>query len=415
MFNKGKKRQISKDKRVLLASVDVGSTVHYGYWRCGRAESTILSFRNSSAGFRKFWHWLQRGRIQQGTDEIVVGIESTGSYGEPLLHYLSEQASVRLVQVNPMHTKRVKELEGNSPHKTDRKDPKVIADIMELGHVLSVIIPRGTSAELRQLSHYREQLLRKRTSASNQLYGVLAKFFPEFVKIMKGVKSKSALSLLSSYPRPEDICSLSVASLTAHLKRVSRGQLGEVRARALYDAAKHSIGITEGSFSLCLSLRCLVEEVQFYNERLTEAERQMRRYLAAIPFSRYLLSIPGVGDIIAAVVIGETGDVRSFHSSDALLKLAGLNLFEVSSGKHRGARHITKRGRALLRTALYFAAVSSVRTDINMREYYQRLTGRGMKKIKALIAVSRKLLRIMYAVVRDERNYDAAYSTVKAA
>ncbi len=62
---------------------------------------------------------------------------------EPLTQFLRSKKGVRLVQVNPMHTKRLKELSGNSPLKTDRKDPKVIADIIELGHALTVVIPEG--------------------------------------------------------------------------------------------------------------------------------------------------------------------------------------------------------------------------------------------------------------------------------
>lgn len=110
---------------------------------------------------------------------MVVGFESTGQYAEPLLHYLTKRR-VALVQVNPMHTKRLKELQGNSPNKTDQKDPKVIADIIELGHALTVIIPEGAAAELRRLTQARERAIQRRTALFNQLQDLVFVLFPEF-------------------------------------------------------------------------------------------------------------------------------------------------------------------------------------------------------------------------------------------
>ena len=91
------------------------------------------------------------------------------------------------------------------------------------------------------------------------------------------------------------------------------------------------------------------------------------------------------------------------------MKLAGLNLYEVSSGKHRGQRHISKRGRSLMRKLLFFAAINAVKSNGIMHERYQAMLNRGMPKIKALIAVSRKLLKIIFAVARDNTTYVEDY------
>ncbi len=90
--------------------------------------------------------------------------------------------------------------------------------------------------------------------------------------------------------------------------------------------------------------------------------------------------------------------------------MAGLDLFEISSGKHKGARRISKRGRPLLRKLLFFAAINTVRKGGVMHLTYQRYLQRGMPKIKALVAISRKLLRIVFAVVRDHSTYTENYS-----
>ena len=98
-------------------------------------------------------------------------------------HFLLKR-SVTMVQVNPLHTKRLKELQGNSPGKTDRKDPKVIADIIELGHALTVVIPEGAAAELRRLTQARERAIRRRTALFNQIQDLVFMVFPEFLQVM---------------------------------------------------------------------------------------------------------------------------------------------------------------------------------------------------------------------------------------
>jgi len=138
------------NQKILIAAIDGGKDKHYGYFRChDGTEGKSLPFWNNGRGFQEFWERISSAAKAHGLEEIVVGFESTGPYMEPLALFLRNKKAVQLVQVNPMHTKRLKELPGNSPLKTDRKDPKVIADIIELGHALTVVIPEGPAAELR--------------------------------------------------------------------------------------------------------------------------------------------------------------------------------------------------------------------------------------------------------------------------
>lgn len=135
--------------------------------------------------------------------------------------------------------------------------------------------------------------------------------------------------------------------------------------------------------------------------------------LDQIPCSRSLLSLKGIGKITAAGLIGEVGDFSKFSTFSDVEKLAGLNLFEISSGKLKGNRHISKRGRALLRKLLFFAALNTVRKGGVMYLQYRKYLERGMPKIKALVAISRKLLRIVFALVRDHSEYQNNYSKEK--
>jgi transposase len=397
------------NEKTLIVAVDIGKVSNQGYGRCPNGEEVKpFEFFNNGEGFKKFWGRIWQVKETYHLEAVVVGFESTGPYGEPLVHFLSKRP-VRLVQVNPMHTKRLKELEGNSPEKTDRKDPKVIADIMGLGHALTVIIPEGAAAELRRLTQARERAVQRKTALWNQLQSLIALLFPEFLQVMKDLKTQSARYLLEHYPTPQEICRLGLEGLTALLKRVSRGKLKLERARAVYEAASESVGIQEGERSLCLEIRELLGAIAATEGFVAVVEQEMAQGLGQIPYSPFLLSVRGVGKVTVAGLIGEVGDFRKFHTLAEIMKLAGLNLFEISSGQHKGRRHISKRGRPLLRKLLFFAALNMVRQNGLMRPFYQRLVGRGMRRIKALVAVARKLLGILFALVRDQRFYIPDY------
>jgi transposase len=325
------------------------------------------------------------------------------------MHYL-RQKPVKLVQVNPMHTKRMKELEGNSPGKTDRKDPKVIADIIGLGHALSVVIPEGAAAELRRLTLARERSLQRRMALYNQLQDLVFILFPEFLQVMKDVKTKTAQYLLRHYPTPQDIVKCGFETLASILKRVSRGKLGRIRAQALYEAAGESVGLQEGKRGILLEIDGILSGLEACNRFIEKVEEEMVRYLQEIPYSDSLLSVKGIGEVTVAGLIGEVADFRQFHTLREILKLGGLDLFEISSGKHQGNRHISKRGRPLLRKLLYFAAINTIRKGGVMHACYQRHLEKGMPKTKALIAIARKLLGILFALVRSHSQYDEQYS-----
>jgi transposase len=400
--------------KTMIVAIDIGKTTDTGYCRCPSGkEAKPFEFSNNAEGFKKLWDCICWMKTSHHLEEVIVGFESTGAYGEPLIHFL-RQKPVKLVQVNPMHTKRMKELQGNSPGKTDRKDPKVIADIIGLGHALSVVVPEGAAAELRRLSWARERSLQRRTALYNQLQELVFILFPEFLQVIKNVKSKSAQYLLRHYPTPQDITECGVEALSSILKRVSRGKLGKARAQALYEAAAHSVGLQEGRKGILLEIEEIVSSLEACDRFIEKLEEEMLPYLEQIPYSDSLLSIKGIGEVTVAGLIGEVGDFRQFRTLGEVTKLAGLDLFEISSGKHKGNRHISKRGRALLRKWLYFAAINTIRKGGVMHACYQRYLERGMLKTKALIAIARKLLRILFALVRDHSHYVESYSRKEA-
>jgi transposase len=194
-----KKGAFVKEK-TLIVTADMSKDRNFGYWRCpDRTDIKPFAFPNNAAGFQVFWERISGARDIHNLDDMVFGYESTGSYAEALVHFLRARG-VHVVQVNPMHTKRIKEISGNSPNKTDLKDPKVIADLIELGHALTVVIPEGPAAELRRLTQARQRSIQRHTSLANQLHSLRVVIFPEFLQVMKGVTSVSAQYLLKHYP-----------------------------------------------------------------------------------------------------------------------------------------------------------------------------------------------------------------------
>ncbi len=138
----------------------------------------------------------------------------------------------------------------------------------------------------------------------------------------------------------------------------------------------------------------------------------MSKHLKDVPYSRFILSIKGIGEITTAGLIGEMGDFRQFSTISEVIKHAGLDLFEISSGKHKGTKRISKRGRPLLRKLLFFASINVVRKNGILNKQYLQHLDKGMPKIKALIAISRKLLSIIFALVRDHSVYINQYSNI---
>ncbi|MFO8163195.1 MAG: IS110 family transposase [Desulfatiglandales bacterium] len=397
------------NKKTLIVAIDIGKSVHYGYLRAPNGkEVKPFPIYNGHKSYENFWAKIATCKQSNGIEEVIAGFESTGPYAEPLIHFLATKP-VKLLQVNPMHTKRLKELTGNSPHKTDKKDPRVIADIISLGHALSVVVPKGAAAELRRLSQARQRVSKNRTALVNQLHNLIYILFPEYTQVMKKITSKSSLYLLKNHTSPEEIVKCGFDRLQIVLKRVSLGRLKSGQAKALFEAARNTTGIDEGREGLLTEIRHLVSCIEHELAFMDHLENRMNHYLKQIPYSKSMLSIKGIGKITAAGLIGEVGDFRQFRTISEIMKLAGLDLYEISSGIHHGQRHISKRGRSYLRKLLFFVSLNTIRTNGIMHKRYLAMLERGMPKVKAIVAISRRLLRILFALVRNHSSYREDY------
>lgn len=406
-----KLRAISSE--TLIVGVDVGMTSNSCFCTTlNSGKGKGFSFSNTRVGFDDFLRKVFNIRRETGCKDVVIGIESTGPYGEPLVHYLSKKPVI-LVQINALHTKKTKEVCHNSRMKSDDKDPMVIADIIKLGRSLSMVIPEGEAAELRRLNKARDSYLKIRTMHINQLRQLVFSLFPEYRLVIKNMACKTSMHILQRYTTPENIKGLNPEQFGIELKKLSGGKLSYKKAKELIGYAGISVGVKHGQSSLVMHIRQVISLLEMYDRHIKELESKMKDNLSKIKESSYILSIRGIGLITAAGILGEIGDFSNFHNRLEILKFAGLNLCEQSSGVKKGQKRISKFGRSYLRKTLFFASLNMVRKSGFMHEYYKKLLERGMKRKKALIAVSRKLLCVINALVRDRRTFVENYSTTK--
>lgn len=391
--------------KTLIASADVSKGKHTGYFRTIEDDTVRpFEFSNTLEGFNEFFGKMMRYKEKHKLKEIIFGCESTGSYGFPLLQFM-ERNGAETVQVNPKHTKRIKEIIDNSPNKTDGKDPKVIAELILYKRYLQINLPEGLIADLRCMVTYRENLLEDITRVENRLEGLIAQFFPELLTVTKNFKSKTAKYLLEYYPTPSRLMAIGKEQLTKELKKVSHGKIGSAKATDLLNYAGNTIGIKEGVQGYSNQINCYVAQLKLLNHQLEEKEAEIDEILNRLPVSKLLLSMKGLGRVTVAIILSEIVDFNNFSVIPEILKYAGMNLYEISSGKKKGQKKISKRGRSLIRKALYFASLGMVRKGGNFHEDYKGLLSRGMKPTKALVAISRKLLRVLFAMVRDNREF----------
>ena len=195
--------------------------------------------------------------------------------------------------------------------------------------------------------------------------------------------------------------------MTLLLGKASRKQLGREKAEELVRAAERSVWVPDAAEPLRVELE---QELAHWKQLALEVKRLEKRQeelLKAVPYAERLLRVPGLGKVTVAKILGEAGDLRSYPHAGALVKMAGLNLFSLKSGKKKGKARITKRGRPALRHAVHMAVLGMVQEDLPLETFYKRLTEtNGVCKTKALVAASRKLLRALHAMVRDGKEFN---------
>ncbi len=397
----------------LVVGIDVGSEKHYFRafnWRGIELTKKPIPFSNSMVGFNAFYEEVARIMEQNDLEEALVGFEPTGHYWFNLGQFLSGK-NIRFVMVNPLHVHRTKELDDNSPSKNDRKDPRVIANLVRDGRYFYTYMPTGVYAELRNASNRRFVLTEELIRSKNRLQKWIAVYFPEYKGIYTHIDSKGGMMVLKTASTPEEIIKLGVDGIIQIWKDAKLRGNGHKKAMLIVNAASQSIGLTEGLEEARMEIQDLIEDYELQLKRLEKVNSLIENLCRQIKYVDKLLEIKGIGMITVAGFIAEVGDITRFDNAKELQKLAGLELVADSSGKHSGKTRISKRGRKRLRYLLVQAAVSVIGKNEEFRqihEYYTTRHNNPLKKMQSLIAVACKLIRVFYVILTKGRNYDAS-------
>lgn len=403
-------------EQTLVIGVDIAKHTHVA--RAFNSRRLELGkrclFTNDEPGLTHLLEWAQSLQTETMT-EIVLGVEPTGHYWFPLFHFLQSRG-VTVVLVNPYHVKRTKELDDNSPTKNDVKDAKVIAKLVLEGRYSVPQLSKGVYADLRVLMNHYGQLTTDLVRVKNRVQNVLDRMFPEYMHVFKKWEGKTSLVTLEHLPLPQDVVQTGVTAIVA-LWRANgvKGGVGRKRAEALYAAARQSIGLTAGAAGARQELAMHLEQYNLLASQIERLLTQIEQTAATIPGAEQMQSIPGVGLITVAGFLAEVGDLQAYAHSQQIVRHAGLSLKENSSGVHKGATVITKRGRRELRALLYRAAIAVTANNAEFQalyQYYLTRPNNALKKKQALVALCVKLIRVLFELGRKQVPYDAGRMTV---
>jgi transposase len=341
-------------------------------------------------------------------DKIIVGLEPTGHYWYTFAQEILTQGHM-IVQVNPYHVKKAKELDDNSPSKSDRKDPKTIAMLVKDGRYQIPYMPHGLFAELRKANNLREEWLVKSWSIKNKVHRWLDTYFPEFTDVFKSWEGKAALLTLKEIPLPDMIVKLSAEEIVSMWRTEVKRAVGLKRAQELKETAMYSVGVNEGTEMAFYEMQLLMKEYHEIRTILEDIEMRLEELVLTIPGAARLLEIKGIGIKTAAGFLAEIGDISRFNHPKQIIKLAGLNLRENSSGTHKGLTTITKRGRSRLRAILFRAMLPLVAKNAEfnaLHKYYTSRKENPLKKKQSLIALCGRFIRIAYTLITRNAEYN---------
>ena len=226
----------------LVVGVDIGSQWHYARafdWRGIEITKKAFRFSNDLDGYTAFEKWVRETAKNSAKMEVLIGCEPTGHYWYTFARYVGLHG-MKLAFVNPYHVKQSKEMDDNSPRKTDEKDPKTIAKLVTEGRYSFPYLPEGIYAELREAVSVRDQIVKAMNAAANRIQRWLTIYFPEYLKVYKVFDSVSGLTMLWQAPLPEDVVKLGADGIVALWHEKKLRAVGKKRAQTLIEAAKSS-------------------------------------------------------------------------------------------------------------------------------------------------------------------------------
>jgi transposase len=340
-------------------------------------------------------------------DRYLVGVEFAGHHGFTYAHFLRAQGH-RVVSVLPAHTKRAKELDDNSPNKSDEIDAALISRLTGEGRFVPFPFLDEAMARLKLLVVQRHRLTVEAGRFKNRLQGMLDLAWPELAGAFSSIDKRTPLAILRRWPLPQDLAAASTRTVRHLIRKTSRGQISAERTRALVEAARHTIGLTQAPEGRRIEIRHLFARWELALEQMAALDALMEPLVMGCHEARSLLTVPEVSMVCAATIVTEMGNPSAYEHPRQILKLAGMNLVAKVSGiSVDGRRWQSKRGRPMLRRQLFLLAGRWCHSRGLYRQDYLRMLERnGKRRKKAVAAFSRKLVPLLFHVMKTGEPFD---------
>lgn len=375
---------VAKYKHTCFIASDSGEIIHDSF-----------DFDNSNSGFTKFKRILDL----LDSNHLKIGFESTGHYSANLRQFLKNHH----FSFSPLNAYLVKRFSlGLSVRKskTDKIDAGVIARFL-----MTVDAKSNTSISyhvsfLKSLSRHDFRLNRYIQKSKVELVNLIDQAFPEFPKLFSSIYGKTSLNILRYANSLDSIVQLSQKRFD-RLNKLSRGKFTYAKFIKLRSIAKESIGIKADY--LWIQIHAIIKRINFLEEERNMIQDQLAQIHPLL--NSPIRTIPGVSIKLAAAIIGEIGDIYRFTNYRSLIAYAGLDNSVYQSGQSLTYGRISKRGSLYLRTALFKASTSIIRHTKSFYDTYHKKRQEGKHHTLALTVVSRKLLRVVYSLLKNDQSF----------
>ena len=352
------------------------------------------SFQNNKIGFQSLLDQLK----SYNKSDIRIAFEATGHYSLNLELYLIDQG-FSFMKMNPLVIHQFLKARSLRRTKTDKADSLIIASyLMSVpykpnSHLLYNIYT------LKSLCRSREQLIKERSKFQVLLTNELDKTFPELKPFFNNNISATLIYILEKYKNTEHI---SLIRDYESLRKVSHGKFTYAKFIKLKELAKNSIGHHDNNTDLLIST--YVSIINNFNEKIDPIDKQISTIIKEL--NPRMLSIPGLGEISAATILSEYGDIKNFSSPNKMLAFAGLEPSVIESGTLKSNGKMVKHGSGHLRYSIMNISMIILRYSPTFYDYYLKKRSEGKCHRVALSHVSKKLIRVIYSLEKYNNDFN---------
>jgi len=389
---------------MIFVGIDVAKDKHDCCILSAEGEKLAqFTFANDRAGFECL---LVAIAAHEELENAKIGLESTGHYSTNIQNYLLQKRLCVKV-FNPLQVSLVRKAETLRKTKTDRSDSAFLAQLLlSDGKLKSYSQPVLAVSELRMLTRSRFRLVGMRSKYKQSISRLITVLFPELPQAVWSVNQKSTYALLLEFPTTQDIANAHLTRLSNLLVANSHGKYGREKAIEIRKLARNSIGLS--SRAAGFELQQTIRLVQNLQEEIDLLDKEIRGIMRKIQSP--VLSIPGIGFVLGAMILSEIGNVENFENPAKLLAFAGLEPSTYQSGNYNANKTpMVKRGSKYLRWALLQAARLVAYRDETFGAYNAKKRAEGKHHFVALNHTAKKLVRVMFHLLKTGQNFQPQF------